>query len=73
MSYSVFPDYIGINYIKNQKAFIEPGGCSNSKIYYDKNHIKDIRLHEFIEKNRNIITNSWLLRYHDSLKLKTKS
>jgi hypothetical protein len=70
--YMVFPDYHGIIYINNQKAFILPGGCLISAIYYEKNNSQDIHFQEFIDKNRAIITNHWLLRYHDSLKLKTK-
>jgi hypothetical protein len=70
--YMVFPDYHGIDYINNRKAFIHPGGCLISTLCYEKSNAKDIDFQAFIDKNRAIITNHWLLRYHDSLKLKTK-
>ena len=71
-SYMMFPEYTAVDYITNKKTFIHLGGCGFIIFYYEKNNAKDIQFQSFIEQNRNIITNQWLLRYHDSLKLKTK-
>jgi hypothetical protein len=70
--YSIYPNYPSIDYVKNQKGLMGFGDCSNAYFYHKKNDSQDADFQSFIEKNRTIITNQWLLRYHDSLKLKTK-